>query len=300
MTDIRHVLCPVDRSDISRHALQVAAAVAQWHDASLRVMEVISAPELQPAVGPVAVKGLSMEMRRTVLRELDRFAEPARIYGVPMHFEVDEGDVVAGILEEAQELPADLIVIGTHGRSGFEHFALGSVAEKVLRRARCPVLTVPPSDRGLPHAGAPFKRIVCAVDFSEASLKGLEYAYALAQESDAQLIMTHVIDWPEDTSLPEALAKAIAATRHEWEGEKRRQLQLLVPESAEMWCRPEPLLLVGDPAKELLRLAREREADLIIMGVHGRGSLDIAVFGSTAHKVAREAPCPVMTVRVRK
>jgi nucleotide-binding universal stress UspA family protein len=77
-------------------------------------------------------------------------------------------------------------------------------------------------------------------------------------------------------------------------------LKLLVPESAEIWCRPEQLLLVGDPAKELLRLARERVADLIIMGVHGRGSLDIAVFGSTAHKVAREAPCPVMTVRVKR
>lgn len=299
MTDIRHVLCPVDRSDISRHALEVAAAVAQWHDARLRVMEVISAPELQP-VGPVAVNGLSMEVRRGLLRELDRFAEPARVFGVPMHFEVDEGDVVAGIVDEAAELPADLIVIGTHGRSGFEHFALGSVAEKVVRRARCPVITVPPSDRAVPHSGAPFKRIVCAVDFSEASLKGLEHAYALAQESDAQLIVTHVIDWPEDASLPEPLAKAIAATRHEWEEEKRRQLKRLVPESADLWCRPEELLLVGAPAKELLRLATDRKADLIIMGVHGRGPLDLAVFGSTAHKVAREAPCPVMTVRVRK
>jgi len=297
MHDIRNVLCPVDRSDISRRALTVGAAVARWHDARLRVLEVVAVPLPPLAVAPVAVQGLSMEVRRNLLDELDRFADPARAFGVPVHISVEEGDVVATIVDESKTVPAEMIVIGTHGRSGFEHLALGSVAEKVLRKAKCPVLTVPPGAPADPSARVPFTRIVCAVDFSHASLKGLEYAFSLAQETDAQLSVVHVIDWPDDTSLPGTLAKAVASTRREWENEKRQQLRLLVPESAGTWCRPEPVLVVGRPATEILTLAKAREADLIIMGVHGRSGLDLAVFGSTTHRVVREAPCPVMTVR---
>jgi len=297
MRDIRTILCPVDRSDISQRALMAAAALARWHDARVRVMEVVSVLMPAPVVAPDAVKGLTMEMRREVIAELDRFAQPARVFGVPLHLAVEEGDVVARIVDEAASLPADLVVLGTHGRSGFEHFALGSVAEKVLRRVKCPVLTVPPGTTVLPSDRAPFKRIVCAVDFSAASLKGLEYAFSLAQETDAELYAVHVIDWPEDSSLPEPLAKAIASTRRSWEEEKMRQLRLLVPESAGTWCRPEPVLLAGSPAREILKFAAERRADLIIMGVHGRGALDLAIFGSTTHTVVREATCAVLTVR---
>ena len=298
MIAINNILCPVDRSDISRRALLVAAALARWHDARLRVMEVVSVPLPAPSAAPAAVQGLSMDIRRGLLEELDRFAEPARSSGVPMHFTVEEGNVAQEILTEAAALHADLIVMGTHGRAGFDRVALGSVTEKVLRRACCPVLTVPPSDSAVPvDGGPPFRRIVCAIDFSDASLKGLEYAFSLAQEDDAQLFVTHVIDWPEDSNLPPALAQAIAATRRDWEDEKRRQLERLIPDSARTWCRPEPVLRAGSPARELLRVATERDADLIVMGVHGQRMFDTSLFGSTTHKIVRTAPCPVATVR---
>jgi nucleotide-binding universal stress UspA family protein len=301
MIDIHNILCPVDRSDISRRALLVAAALARWHDARLRVLEVVSVPLPAPSAAPVAVTGLSLEVRRRLLEELDRFAEPARASGVPMHFTVEEGNIVNAILGEAASLPADLLVMGTHGRSGFERLALGSVTDKAIRRAACPVLTVPPSDGAVPfEVGPPFKRIVCAVDFSDASLKALEHAFALAQEDDAELFVTHVIDWPDDASMPPALAQAITATRRDWEDEKRRQLERLVPDSVRAWCRPQHVLRVGSPVRELLRVAEEHDADLIVMGVHGRRALDRALFGSTTHAMVREAACPVLTVRARK
>lgn len=300
MIDVRNILCPVDRSDASGRALAVGAALAHWFDARLRVLEVVSTTLPPVAASPAAVKGLSIELRRAILEELERFAEPARRFGAPTYFEVEEGDVVAGILAEAAELPADLIVIGTHGRSGFERFTLGSIAEKVLRRAEHPVLTVPPGDIVVPSDGPPFKTMICAVDFSDASLKGLEYAFSLAEEGNAQILVTHVIDWPDDSSLPPALSSAIASTRREWEDSKRAQLRQLVPTSVRDWCTPEEVLLVGSPARDLVRLAQERHADLIVMGVHGRGALDLAIFGSTTHQVVREAPCPVLTVRTRK
>jgi nucleotide-binding universal stress UspA family protein len=279
----------------------VAAALARWYDARLRVMEVVSVPLPASASMPVADQEASLDVRRRLLEELNRFAEPARSSGVPMHFTVEEGNVTTEILSEADGLHAELIVIGTHGRSGFDRLALGSVAEKVLRRASCPVLTVPPADTLVPVAdGPPFRRIVCAVDFSDASLKALEHALSLAQEDDAQLFITHVIDWPDDSTLPPALAQAVANTRHDWEESKRRQLQQLVPEAVRTWCAPEPVLRVGSPARELLRVAEDQDADLIVMGVHGRGAIDRALFGSTTQKVLRDARCAVLTVRSRK
>ena len=107
---------------------------------------------------------------------------------------VDVGQPAAQILVRSVDAESDLIVMGTHGASGFEHLLLGSVTEKVLRRARCPVLTVPP------HAQAtstlPFRRLLCAIDFSDSSLRGLELACSLAKESNAALTLLHVVEWP--------------------------------------------------------------------------------------------------------
>ena len=87
-------------------------------------------------------------------------------------------------------------MIGTHGAGGFEHLVLGSAAEKVLRKATCPVLTVPPHARAT--SKLPFKRILCPVDFSDSSRAALDFAFSLAQEGDAELTILHVFEWPAD------------------------------------------------------------------------------------------------------
>jgi nucleotide-binding universal stress UspA family protein len=299
MTEIRNILCPVDRSDVSLRALLVATGIAKWYGARLRVIEVvgIAAPSLGPA--PLAVYGLTQEVRRGLADELDRFSAPAREAGVDVRISVEEGDVVGGILHEAEAVDADLIVIGTHGRSGFQRLTLGSIAEKVLRRAISPVLTVPPGPQALPAGDGLFKRILCAVDFSMASLKGVEFALSLAKEADARVTLVHVLDWPRDGLLPRELEEAVAGTREQWEATTRERLHALVPAGAREWCTPDDLVIAGRPAEEILRLARERAEDVIVLGVHGRGALDLALFGSTTHRVVREAPCPVFTIRSR-
>lgn len=300
MITIRNILCPVDRSDISLRALTIATGLAKWYDARLRVIEVIGLPEPSFGPAPMAVYGLTQDVRRGVADELERFTDPAREAGVDVRVSVEEGDVVNGILAEADAVTADLVVLGTHGRRGVERLTLGSVAEKVLRRARCPVLTVPPAPRVLPPGEALFKRILCAVDFSDASLKGLEFALSLAKEADARIAIVHVIDWPADRTIPTELAETVSGIRTDWEARLRQQLHALVPLSACDWCTPEELLVVGRPADEILRLAREREEEAIVLGVHGRGAIDLALFGSTTHRVVREAPCPVFTIRSRQ
>ena len=126
--------------------------------------------------------------RDQLLADTKAFAETEGAPGITIEAVVREGSTASEILEQATGMPADLLVIGTHGRSGFERLVLGSVAERVLRKASCPVLTVP---KGLPNAApsgpALYKRILCPVDFSDSSLHALKYAISMAQEADGQL-----------------------------------------------------------------------------------------------------------------
>jgi nucleotide-binding universal stress UspA family protein len=206
-----------------------------------------------------------------------------------------QGDPARSILSEAERLPADLLVMGTHGTSGFKRFILGSVTEKVLRQAIAPVLTVPPSAGTL--ARLPFRRVLCGIDFSACSLSALEYARSLAGESGASLIVVHALEWPWDEppgpsfdELPVAEAAALRAYRCRREREASSRLAALSPSGAQ--CR----IVHGKAYAAMLRVAAEERADLIVLGVGGRSGADRALFGSTTNHVVRQAACPVLTI----
>jgi nucleotide-binding universal stress UspA family protein len=217
---------------------------------------------------------------------------------------VDIGDPAAAILARDQRNEIGMLVMGTHGASGFQHLVLGSVTEKVLRRARCPVLTVPPRMRGA--VAPPFQRILCPIDFSDSSLSALEWAWSLAEESGATVSLLHVIEWPWHEppappfeKLPVHEARQLVEFRKELEASSRLQLQSLVPENLRERCPLEPLVRHGRAYREVLAAA-EGHADLIVMGVHGRNVVDLALFGSTTNQVVRGASCPVLTVRTAR
>ncbi|MEW6322582.1 MAG: universal stress protein [Acidobacteriota bacterium] len=291
MISITRILCPVDQSPVSLRALEYAVQLARWYEARLRVIEVAALvlPPVGVAPADASPFAFTVQARRAMADELRAFVKPVDAAGVDVAFEIEQGDVVPCILRAAREWPADLIVMGTHGRGGFERFAVGSVAEKVLRKAPCPVATVPPhmAERPAGHS----RTILCAVDFSPSSVRAAEFALSLAQESDARLLLLHVLEWPDgwERTLPEL--------RREREAEARRLMAGLLPEEAAEWCRPDPIVAAGKASQEILRLAREHAADLIVLGVHGRTAVDLALFGSTAHAVLRESECPVLTVR---
>ena len=184
--------------------------------------------------------------------------------------------------------------ITRYGRGGFEHLVLGSVTVKVVRQARCPVLTVPPPAA---RSTLPFKRVLCPVDFSEASILALECAFSIAQESDARLTLLHVFDWPSNHELSLEGAFDVPAFQRQREEEARHRLAALIPEDARNWCAPEPTLRHGKPYREILAVAESEHADLVVMGVHGRNALDVMLFGSNTNQVVRRASCPVLTLR---
>ncbi len=293
MRAIKSILCPVDLSPISRHAFEYAVAIGRSMGARVKALEVVDTalPPLPP--GPWPRFEMTAEMRRAYCEELKAFVEDARTQISDLEISVADGPVVPRILEAADAMPADLIVVGTHGRSGFDRFVVGSVAEKVLRKARCPVLAVPPGSRDT-HAHAPFHTVVCAIDFAPASVASLDYA-GLLTAPRGRLILAHSVGWPfgEHT---EAMPPPIDALRCSLESDAAARLHRMAAHIGRTDLHLEEAVTADKPYAHILRCARKQSADLIIMGLHSHSSNELALLGSTTHHVVREAPCPVLTV----
>jgi len=302
--NIQRILCPVDFSDASAHAIRQAVVIAGWYKAHIMALHVYS-----PTLFSVPGLGMSGRSEATDDTETARLrnetaahCEMATSAGIGLDILVDIGQPASHILDRAKSLPADMVVMGTHGTSGFQHLVLGSVTERVLRKATCPVLAVPP------HAQATsrllFKRLLCAVDFSDCSLSALQFAFSVAQEANSGLTLLHVLEWPWHEppappidELPPAQALALAEYRRYSEQRATARLESLVPDEIPASRPIMTRISHGKPYVEILGVAFEDQADLIVIGVQGRNPLDLNLFGSTANQVVRRATCPVLTLR---
>lgn len=299
MDAIRRILCAIDLSDASAHAAAQAVALAAWNGAAVTALHVAE-PLFAPFPGLPAVDQRVTHEEQRLLR--DRVAAYFRgTAGVPVDVVVDVGQPAQLILHRAEQLLADVIVMATHGAKGLERLALGSVTEKVLRKAACAVLTVPPVAPA--PSPRPFSRILCPIDFSDSSLAACDAAVTLAGASGAALTLVHVIEWPWHEppppaagDLPPAEAAALAEFRRYVERSATMRLEKLC-EGMALEARPSLAIVHGKAYVELLRLAAQAAADLIVIGIHGRNAVDLALFGSTTNHVIREAACPVLTLR---
>lgn len=299
VASMKSVLCPIDFSEGSAHALEQAAAVARWYKARLTALHAYS--PLVPIPGLPVDHVPEPELQR-VRDEATAFVASVLTARTTVDVVVDFGQPVHSILERAAGLPADLLVMGTHGASGFQRLLLGSVTEQVLRKATCPVLTVPP--RAHVTSRLPFARVLCAVDFSEWSIAAVELASSLAQQSGAVLELAHVVEWPWDeppppifADLPREQAVALFEFRRYLTTSATNRLESLVPAGTRDRCAMTTRISHGKPYVEILRVAADDNADLIVLGVHGRKLVDLAMFGSTTNQIVRRAACPVVTLR---
>jgi nucleotide-binding universal stress UspA family protein len=304
MVRFKQILCPIDFSDFSRHAFDRAVGVARCYDATVTVLHVLPVPSAVPAVpyGPEGPGPLGLELvdRGRVLSEIPRFLDLNESIGIPVKYRAIEApSVQKEILVQAERLSADLLVMGTHGRSGFERLLLGSVTEKVLRTSRVPVLTVPAHvPDAVPAGRDPFRRILYATDFSQGSEAALRHAASLAEHGAAQLTLLHAVE-PLAVGYDPIVVMPfdVGAYNTSLETAARKQLREFVPEFVRLGCDTDDVVVSGKPYAEILRIATERQTDLIVLGVHGRNALDRLVFGSTTEQVVRRAACPVLTVR---
>jgi nucleotide-binding universal stress UspA family protein len=290
---IERILCPVDFSEASVKAYRYAQSVAGHYRAALLVQHVV---ELwQYPSGDFSFSAIAFEEFRRALvsnaeNELQQFVKMSG--GLRPECIVQENMAADAILSFARGRAISLIVMGTHGRRGFDHLMLGSVTERVLRHASCPVLTV---RQTAPDSGThvatdepvPIQRILCCVDFSAHSQRALEYALSAADAYNAEVTVLHVLDHePESADVGKETAAAM------------ENLEKLFPPAAPRSTRTHLEVRLGRAYQEILKFASEAQSDLIVTGVRGRESLDLTVFGSTTYRVIQLGPCPVLTVSI--
>ncbi len=307
---IDNILSAVDFSEHSDQASAYAVSLARWCGASLTLLHAFQSLPWYgvPRAGSVSAEPIPVPSesdvpilvdppaRQIAQDRMRHLVESLELDGLSVQTEVEEGDPVERLVHQAERLPADLVVLGTHGRRGFERWMLGSVTERALRSLPCPVMTVPRSVATPPEPETLFKNVVCPVDFSEASMAALEYALSLAEEADGRLAVLHVVD--ELTITEEARAFTVQDHRRYLQEDASKRLHAAVPEEARTYCAPLEVVVAGKAYPEILRVAREHQAHLIVMGTHGRGAMGRMFLGSTTNHVVREAPCPVLTLRV--
>ena len=298
MVAIRRILCPTDFSEFAKGALEQAIVLGRRHEAEI-VCACVIPTMMPPTAGlPFALPPhFDARARQAAFDELGRFSAPSRAAGLLTRLEVVEGNVASSIVELAESLPADLVVMGTHGASGFERLMLGSVTEKVLRRASCPVLTVPrrAHEAGhTPHAG--FKSILCPVDFADASDAALRLAVSLARESSARLLLVHVLEDSADGGTRDLSHWTVPEYRLvlEKEGEGAAARGAPAPEPGGLRRRGSAgfgQALRRDPAPGREPGLRPRRHGLLRRGAGGG---PLRLHGAD---VVRGAACPVVTVR---
>ena len=299
MVEFKNILCPIDLSDASVRPLVYAAAFARWYQARLTVLHVV------PTFDPMQVRSGSLGdpvhivhpmPREQVLDELRAALGAAQTETLDVTLAAETGGTVPTIVDRAVTMPADLLVMGTHGRSGFDRFLLGSVTEKVLRKAPCPILTVPPHAPAKAPVEVTFKRILCPVDFSPSALQAFGFALDLVRQAGGSVTVLHAIEWLADEARAHADFNLQDYRQHLVEDAHAR-LQALIAEQPRTGCAMEDVVVAGRAYREILETAAAQETDLIVMGAQGRGGMGLTLFGSTTQQVVRAATCAVLTVR---
>ena len=277
MLTIQTIVLPTDGSTAAEAARPVAERFAERYGAALHVLQV----EIVPPAGDL------------------------RFDAAPVPFEAEDPDAETGVIEVrrrhpvsadaivlyADEVDADLIVMGTHGRSGFDRLTLGSTAERVLRLAPCPVLTIGP-EANVDATGP----VLVPVVFESASDSALETALALAEAQGTRLVAVHVIE-PIDIPPPYGLVVA-SFSPVELKDRVRETVKKWVSAYAEGPVPIEVDIREGSASVQILEAAAAHDASLIVQSSHGRRGLSRWLLGSVAEAVARRSSCPTLTLRL--
>jgi nucleotide-binding universal stress UspA family protein len=289
---LKNILFLTDFSEPSEAALPFASAIARRYNARIYALNVFwpapyvyTTPEVTAAAIEAEEEGAKLAMGRV----------QASLAGLKSEIIVERGmDIWSAVEQEIKELGIDLVVLGTHGRTGAKKFLLGSVAEEIFRRSPVPVLTIGPGVRSSAHNGGQFHRVLFATDFTADSVAAAPYAVTLAQENRAHLLLLHVMRRPDSRNDNEEKRFELSVA------EAIQQLYDTVPTDAELCTPPEVAVEYGEPAERILAVAKKRRADLIVLGLRdaeGRIGAATHLERATAHKVVAHAACPVLTVR---
>jgi nucleotide-binding universal stress UspA family protein len=285
-TLIKRVLFATDFSPCADHAEQHVAFLSKVYGATVDVIHALEA-----YADMYATLQDHRETDERVADAVRRLQQP----GIPVTGHQMMGIPSVLICDAAVKSHADLIVLGTHGRTGLEHVLLGSTAERVLTMAPCPVLTVrqPKGSEGPPkEVPITFQHVTVPIDFSDCSLDALEYAIQLAKDFSASLTLLHVL---EPVSYGVALSLGHQAERDQ-EG-ATSHLTALASRIQSHGLSVREVIRGGLPADAIIEFAHAARCNLLVMGTHGRRGIAHVLQGSVAEAVLRRAACPVLAVK---
>jgi nucleotide-binding universal stress UspA family protein len=297
MRTISKILLGTDFSDCSEHAQAYAFAFAKRFKAPVVVMHVVDTayPSYAGVYGFGAEVDLHIdEVKKYAFEQLDRIVGEAKDRGIEAERHLLSTHPPEAIIDEAVEKQCDLIVIGTHGRSGVDHFLFGSTAERVVRMSTVPVLAVKPREKEFLEQGElTLERVLCPCDLSPVSEEAVHLAADMCRLFGAEMVLLHVVD--SRVSYPLLLPEAKLPTPEELREHATKKLTELAEKFKNTKSRIE--VVTGVPHKVVVERAKEDNADLIVLTTHGHRGLTLALLGSTAEKIVRTAPLATLTVK---
>jgi nucleotide-binding universal stress UspA family protein len=287
---IQNILLPTDLSENADLAMRQAVEFAAQHGAKIHVFHAVTVHAADPSMLKERLDEYLDGVEKEVFEDLSQRSEKVRKRGVEV--EVTTGRSFMpfdAIMDKVSEVQPELIVMGTHGRSGFSKLMMGSVAEKVVRHAPCHVLTVS-NEATVAEGEDGFQRVLVAVDFSDSSKKALEVGSSLVAEG-GRLALVHVVSAPIHPSFYAGGITRMFELDPELPDRIRGKLREFYKGDAEL------VVTEGDVAQDILEAARSQKSEMIVMGTKGLSGLDHLLIGSVAERVLREATVPVLTVK---
>ena len=288
---LKSILCPVDFSDFSAAAYQYALSLAGYYKAkivALHIVELWKYPFADYAAQEADYAKFSRALCEGGEVQLQRFVKQYSAGGLQPELVVRQGNAPRCILSVAEKENMEVIVMGTHGRRGFDRLVLGSTTDRVIRKAACPVLVASDCSHNSLNAGPDgrhrLSRILYCTDFSNNSAQARSYAISVAAEYGAELVLLHVVESPSDPARTEEIA------------ERTQELDKLVSETERKNLNLRSVVRFGKAYEEIVRYAIEAQANLIVMTARGGDAVDRAVFGSTTYRVIQLGPCPVLAI----
>jgi nucleotide-binding universal stress UspA family protein len=293
----KRIVVPTDFSDTAQVAVNLAGELAGYYAARLDVVHAVDASVYAYAGYPFA--SLSKDLVSSAEAGVQKVKLPAAADNAKVQRFVLSGHPASEVVDHAERHKADLVVIGTRGHGAVARFFLGSVADRVLHEAHCPVLLTKKPRGEIKHPKRkkkPFERILFPTDFSDTANLALQRAIALAEDLDAQLYILHVVD--------DSIITTHVPNEREIILRELRQAALahiektLPPEHIENFATTAAVKR-GEPGRQIAAYAERNHCDLIVMGSHGRTGVKRALLGSVADKVVRLAKCSVFIERAK-
>ncbi len=277
------VLCPIDFSNPSRAALRYATAVAEHFGAQLTLLTVNDPLISEAAEMKVGPGWLMRDSERELRRLFEQTFEHRGTFGIDLEYLVTSGQPAQEILRVARDLSCDLIVMSTHGLTGFRKLFFGATSERVLRETTVPVLLTPPNEPGplyLEDVGRLVRRVLVPVDLSPATGLQVDVAAGLASALRVPMIIANVVEPVRLPGFAQAHLPSLESERRERAEKALAELAARVPQDV----KTEMLTAFGDPAEEIAKFAQSRHAGLIVIGLHA-SPLSGPRMGSVTYRV---------------